>query len=118
MATWEDAKRIALELPETEESTWYRTPAVKVRDKSFVRLKEDGEDIVLMVDMLEREALMQAEPDVFHITPHYQHYPAMLVRLESVDLEQLREQMTESWLRKAPKRLAKEFLESGSIDAA
>ena len=111
MATWEEAKRIALELPETEESTWFRTPSVKVRGKSFVRLKEDGEDIVLMVDMLEREALMQAEPEVFHITPHYQDYPAMLVRLAAVDPAQLREQMIESWLRKAPKRLAREFLE-------
>jgi hypothetical protein len=110
VGTWEDAKRIALELPGTEEATWFRTPAVKVRGKSFVRLKEDGEDIVLMVDMLEREALMQAEPEVFHITSHYQDYPAMLVRLATVDPEQLREQMIESWLRKAPKRLAKEYL--------
>jgi hypothetical protein len=108
--TWDEAKRIGLELPEVEESTWFNTPALKVRGKSFCRLKEDGEDIVLMVDMLEREALMQSEPEMFHITPHYQDYPAMLVRLATVDPELLREQMVEAWLRKAPKRLAREYL--------
>ena len=110
-ATWEDVKRIGLELPEVEESTWFNTPALKVRGKGFCRLREDEEDIVLMVDMLEREALMQSEPEMFHITPHYQDYPAMLVRLATVDPEMLREQIIESWLRKAPKRVAKAYLD-------
>ncbi len=110
-ATWDDVKRLALELPEVEESTWYGTPALKVRGKGFCRLREDEENIVLMVDMLEREALMQSEPEMFHITPHYQDYPAMLVCLATVDREMLREQIIESWLRKAPKRLAKAYLD-------
>ena len=105
-------KRIGLALPEVDESTWFNTPALKVRGKGFVRLKEDGEDIVLMVDMLEREALIQGDPGAFHITPHYESYPAMLVRLAAVDEAVLTEQMIESWLRKAPKRLAKKYLES------
>jgi len=109
-ATWEDVKRIGLELPEVEVGTWYGGPALKVRGKGFCRLRDDEQDIVLMVDMLEREALMQSEPEMFHITPHYQDYPAMLVRLATVDPEMLREQMIESWLRKAPKRLAQSYL--------
>lgn len=116
MITWEEVKRIALELPETEEGTWFRTPCVKVRGKSFVRLKEDGENIVLLVDILEREALIQEAPNVFHITPHYQHYPAMLVRLATLDEERLREQMVESWLQRAPKRLARQFLAERKLD--
>jgi hypothetical protein len=111
VATWDDVKRIGLELPEVEEGTWYGTPALKVRGKGFARLREDGEDVVLMVDVLEREALMQNEPEMFHITPHYQDYPAMLVRLATVDEELLREQMIESWLRKAPKRVVAAFLQ-------
>src|SRR5688500_7563639 len=110
-ATRDDVKRIGLELPEVEVSTWYGTPALKVRGKGFCRLRMDEEDIVLMVDMLEREALMQSEPDMFFITPHYEDWPAVLVRLATVDLEMLREQLIESWLRKAPKRLAEAYLE-------
>lgn len=111
MPSWEDVKRIGRELPEVEEGTWYGTPALKVRGKGFARLREDDENLVLMVDVLEREALMQAEPDAFHITPHYEDYPAMLVRLAAVDPEMLREQLIESWLRKAPKRLAAAYLQ-------
>jgi hypothetical protein len=110
-ATWDDVKRIGLELPDVEVSTWYGTPALKVSGKGFCRLRMDEEAIVLMVDMLEREALMQSEPDMFFITPHYEDWPAMLVRLATVDPEMLREQIIESWLRKAPKRLADAYLE-------
>lgn len=110
-ATWDDVKRMGLELPEVEVSTWYGTPALKVAGKGFCRLRMDEEDIVLMVDMLEREALMQSEPDMFFITPHYQDWPAVLVRLATVDPEMLREQIIESWLRKAPKRVATAYLE-------
>ena len=113
-ATWDDVKRIGLELPEVEVGTWNNGPALKVRGKSFCRLRDDEQDIVLMVDMLEREALMQSEPEMFHITPHYKDYPAMLVRLATVDPEMLREQIIESWLRKAPKRLVKSYLDGAA----
>jgi hypothetical protein len=58
-----------------------------------------------MADMLEREALVQSDPDAFLVKPHYQDYPAVLVDLEHVDPEELREVVIESWRRKAPKRL-------------
>jgi hypothetical protein len=45
-------------LPEVEVSTSYGTPALKVRKKLFVRLREDQEHLVLFVDFMEREALV------------------------------------------------------------
>ena len=90
--------------------TWYGTPALKVRGKGFARLREDGA-LVVMVDVLEREALMQEDPETFYITPHHQDYPAMLVNLERIDPQELRERLIESWCRKAPKRLLREFEE-------
>jgi hypothetical protein len=108
MATWATVKSIGKKLPEVEESTWFNTPSLKVRKKSFVRLKEKGV-IVVLVDLDEKEALLQAEPDVFFTTPHYDGYPAFLVRLVNIDRDELEEVLTESWRRVAPKRLLKAF---------
>ena len=105
MPSWEDVVAIGLELPEVEEATWNGTPSLKVGGKSFARLRDEDGLCVLMVDMLEREALIQSDPDAYLVTPHYQDYPAMLVNLDRVDPEELREQVIEAWRRKASKRL-------------
>ena len=84
MASWETVCEIGAELPEVERSTWFNTPSLKVRGKGFARLREDGA-LVVMIDILEREALLQQDPETFYITPHYQDYPAMLIDLERVD---------------------------------
>jgi hypothetical protein len=108
MPSWETVCELGAELPETEQGTWYGTPALKVRGKGFARLRDDGA-LVVMIDVLEREALIQEDPETFYITPHYQDYPAMLINLERVDPQELRERLIESWCRKAPKRLLREF---------
>ena len=100
--------QLGSELPEVEESTWAGTPSLKVRKKSFVRLREE-DLIVVMVDLDEKEALLAAEPEVFCTTPHYDGYPAVLVRLSAIEPDELREVLIESWRRKAPKRLLREF---------
>ena len=113
MATWATVKRLGKKLPEVEESTWFNTPSLKVRKRSFVRLSEKGV-IVVLVDLDEKEALLQAEPDVFFTTPHYDGYPAMLVRLPAISDDELGEILTESWRRVAPKRLVKQLDEGPS----
>ena len=113
MATWDDV--IALceaELPEVERSTSYNTPALKVRKKLFARLKEDGDQIAVFVDFMEREALVQGSPDVYVVTDHYRDHPMMLVNLDAVPKAELREVLIESWRRRAPKRRLAGFDES------
>jgi hypothetical protein len=105
MADIETVRRLALALPEVEEGTWFRTPAWKVRGKSFARLKEDGETLVVLVELGEKEMLMEAEPHIFFETPHYHGYPAVLVRLAAIPEDELAEVLEDSWRRKAPKRL-------------
>jgi hypothetical protein len=105
----ESVRRLALELPDAEEGTSYGTTAWKVRKKMFARVKEDGESIVVRVDFLEREALTQSQPETFVVTDHYRDYPMVIVRLETVDREELRELLIESWRQVAPKRLLAEF---------
>jgi hypothetical protein len=112
MPDWETAKALGLELPDTVEGTSYGMPALKVRDKMFARLREDGETLVVWTDFLEREALTQGDPETFFITPHYEDYPLVLIALEQVDAEELRELLTESWRQRAPKRVLRAYDEA------
>jgi hypothetical protein len=92
------------EWPETEESLWYGTPSLKVRGKSFCRLK-DADTLVLMCPMEEKELLMELEPEVFFETDHYKGWPAVLARLSRMDAAMLKHHLEKSWRIKAPKRL-------------
>jgi hypothetical protein len=106
MASWADVVAIGTALPETEESTWFRTPALKVRGKSFCRMKEDGETLVIQVlDLEDKEALLRSEPELFFTTPHYDGYAYVLVRLDRIGREQLAELVEDAWRLRAPKTL-------------
>jgi hypothetical protein len=56
-----------------------------------------------------KEALLADDPDVYFTTPHFDNYPAVLVRLEEIGAEELNELIVEAWLARAPKRLAAEY---------
>jgi hypothetical protein len=57
-----------------------------------------------------KEALIAEDPAVYFTTPHFNGYPAILVRLEKITVPELEELLVEAWLSRAPKRLAKEYL--------
>jgi hypothetical protein len=95
--TWATVRSLALALPGVEESTSYRTPAMKVRGKLIARLKEDGETIVVPMTIAEREVRIEANPDVFFVTDHYVPYPYVLVRLAAVTRTDLRELLQDAW---------------------
>ncbi|HEY7472481.1 MAG TPA: MmcQ/YjbR family DNA-binding protein [Gemmatimonadota bacterium] len=103
--TWDAVRELALRLPGVEEGPSYGTPALKVRGRLFVRLKEDGVTIVLKTDPLEREHLLRADPETFFITDHYRDYPWVLVRLGKATRPQMRELLEDAWRRVAPKQL-------------
>jgi hypothetical protein len=108
-ATWETVREIALALPEAVEGTSYGTPAFYVRKKLFVRFHQSGESVVIMIHINEREALMKIDPETFYITNHYLNYPAMLVRLSTVQPDDLRKLIEASWRRSAPAKLVAEY---------
>jgi hypothetical protein len=94
-------------LPEVEESTSYGTPALKVRGKLFVRLK-DADTLVVMCPIDEKEMLMAASPKVYFETDHYKGWPAVLVRLKAISAAELRHRLEQAWRCRAPKKLAAE----------
>lgn len=125
MATWDDVRRIALALPETtERGSHDDRPAWRVRDKMFVwdRPLRKGDLAALgdaapdgpvlgarVPDLGAKEALLADDPQVYFTTPHFDGYPAVLVRLDRIDVDELTELVTEAWFARAPKRLAAEL---------
>ena len=107
---WEQLTRLGRELPEVVEDLWYGTPALKVRGKAFVRLKEDGQSVVFMLENLdEQELLIEAQPDIYYITDHYRGWPAVLARLARLRVPECRLRLERGWRLKAPRALVAAF---------
>ena len=96
----------ALGLAEVSEGTSYGTPALKVGDKSFTRLK-DAETLVLLMPLEQKELLLEVAPEIYFETPHYKGWPAILVRLAAISDAELSQRLADAWHHKAPKRLLK-----------
>ena len=111
MASEADVRAMALSLPRTTEEQGYKTPGYKVAGKGFLRLRTEAEGglVVFVSDMGEKEALLTSGSDAFHTTPHYDGWPVVLVDLDKIDRNELRELITDSWLVKAPPKLRREF---------
>ena len=125
MATWDDVRRLALALPETDERSSRGGFEWRVKEKGFVWERPlrkgdiealgdaapDGDILGARVpDEGAKFALIADDPSVYFTTPHFNGYPAILVRLAEISEPELEELIVEAWLAKAPKRLAKEYL--------
>jgi hypothetical protein len=125
VANWEDVERIALALPGVEETTTHdANRSWKVRGRPVVwqrplrqrDVDELGEGTptgpvagVRTADLDARERfLVEMAPAVF-VTSHFDGYPAVLLDLDRIDVEDLRELITESWVRQAPRSAVKAF---------
>lgn len=105
---FEDATRLATQLPGVTVGTSYGTPALRVGKRLIARLWEDGEVLVLKpVEDVEQRFLMETRPGVFFKTPHYEGYDAILVHLSTVDEDTLSDLLQQCWRRLATKTLLK-----------
>ena len=111
MAGWDDVREIASGLPEVEESTQGRA-AWRVRGRLFAweARERDGGGLAVRVEREEKLLILDANPEVYFASPHYQGYPGVQIRLELIDRDELRARLEDAWLIQAPKRLAAEFL--------
>ena len=127
MASWEDVRRIALGLPETTERVgndgrpeqwrvhdkliaWDR-PLRAVDREALGDAAPEGPILGVRVPGLEaKEALLAEYAGVCFTTPHFNGYPAILVQLERIAVDDLEDLLVEAWLTQAPKRLASEYL--------
>jgi hypothetical protein len=126
MATWDDVRGIALELPQTSERLSRELRRWRVKDKLFVwerplrrgeieALGADAPDGPILGARVEhlgaKEAMLSDEPHVYFTTPHFDGYPAILVRLDRIAVEELNEVIVEAWLARAPKALAQAYVD-------
>ncbi len=128
MATMADLDELALALPHaTKERDGEGRPAYKVHGKLFCLHRsrrpdavdpETGERLgdVLMfrvADLDVKELLLSDDRGIYFTTPHFNGYPAVLVRipeLARLDRDELHDLVAEAWLTRAQKRVAKAWL--------
>jgi hypothetical protein len=133
MATWDDVRSIALDLPGAIEDASGRTTAWRVGSKAFAweRVLRRGEREALGARAPEGpalglrtedpeavEALLAAQPDVFFTVAGYGVHPMVLVDVERATFEDLDEAITDAWICRAPRRVAREFLAGLQDDQA
>jgi hypothetical protein len=119
MATQADVRRIALSLPETEETPGRFAFSVRNKGKlkGFVwiwlervdpkkpRVPQPKVIAIRVANQFDKDFLLAQDPAKFFTEPHYNGYPAVLVRLPAVTARQLRLLITEAWRSQAPKGL-------------
>ena len=115
VATQRDVRHIALALPETVEGD--DRFGFSVAGKAFAwswmervdprRARIESTDVIAVrvADELAKQTLLATEPDVCFTEPHYDGYPAVLVRLEPIDLARLERILVAGWRARAPRRL-------------
>lgn len=111
MPDWDTVRELAAGFPEAVEDTSHSQPAFRVRKKLFVWMSphEKGA-LCVRVDPDEKDFLIASNPDAYFTTPHYEGYPAVLIRLEGIRRDELAERIEDAWLLRAPKRLVDEFV--------
>lgn len=121
MSTQADVRRIALSLPGTEEAEGRFAFSVrnKGKPKQFAwvwmervtpkkpRAANPAVLAVRVPSLAEKDLMISAEPAKFFTEPHYNGFPAVLVRLSEVRAKELRELLVGAWESQAPPELAK-----------
>jgi hypothetical protein len=126
MATWRDVRRVALALPGTSEETTSSGKAAWIVNKKFFTWERPlrPQDVkalgaraptgpilgVRTADLEMKEVLLASNPAVYFTTPHFDGYPAVLIRLPKISTKELNDVITEAWLSRAQKRAVDSFL--------
>lgn len=124
-ATWDDVSAIARDLPQAEAGVRFGGDTWKVGTNVFVWVRplrpRDRDELgdaaptgeivgASTADVGEKLALIDEDPGAFFTTSHFEGFPAILIALDRVDPERLREVVTDAWIARAPKRLAADFV--------
>ena len=123
MADQSDVRRIALSLPETTEDEGHFAFSVRNGTKQkgiawvWMERVESKKPRVPRPDVLavrvanreEKELLLAADERKFFTEPHYNGFPAVLVRLAAIDVDELEEILSDAWRSQAPRKLVRAF---------
>jgi hypothetical protein len=99
--TFADVRKIAMTLEGVTDATAYGAPCFKLNGRIFacVAINKQAEPNSLMVRMPmdQRDALVEEAPDVYYLKPHYEPWPCVLIRLNKVHRDALRDLLTGAW---------------------
>ena len=123
MATHEDLRRIASALPGAIESPDGLVFSVEIKGKlkGFVwpwaervhpkKARVINPDVLAVVvpGLQAKEIILASDPSVYFTEEHYNGFPAVLVRLEAISVEDLQPLIIEAWKCKAPPAVARAF---------
>lgn len=123
MASQNDVRRIALSLPGVVQAEAGFSFSVPYRSKKNgfawvwqerIHLKKPrvpNPDVIALsvADETEKQMLIAADPEKFFTEPHYNGFPAVLVRLSVIEVEELAELIADAWRCKAPESLVSVF---------
>jgi hypothetical protein len=130
VADWNDVRELALSLPDTDEHVSRGTPSWRVHGTIFVLerplrardLEELGDAApsgpvlgARVESLAAKEALLADDPAIYFTTSHFDGYPMVLVVLDAIGRTELEELVVEAWLSRAPKRLARAYLETHAL---
>lgn len=101
-----DVRKIALGFPEATEKPCDGTPGFYVRKQLFARVLDDAE-IIVHVELDQRDALLEMAPEMFHVTPHYMVHPWVIVRLAAIEPGRLDDLLFEAWRQCAPPAISR-----------
>ena len=127
MVSLDDVARIALDLPEVTEGsrhgnrTWFVDGKAFAWDRPFSKadIKRFGADVpptgpilaTRVDDLVEKEAVLAANPRAFFTIPHFDNYAAVLIQLRAATRRQVTEAVLDGWLACAPARLSQAYRE-------
>ncbi len=123
MASQDDVRRIALPLPGTREGKdhFAFSVTVKGKEKGFAwvwrervhpkkaRVPQPAVLAVRVSDLTQKDMLIASDPDTYFTEPHYNGFPAVLVRLAAIEVAELEELLVNAWRCQAPRGLQAEF---------
>jgi hypothetical protein len=99
---FDTVREIAMAMPEVEQSTSWGATSFKVRGKMFacpaIHSSAEEGSLIVRIDFNLRAELLASDPEVYYLTPHYENYPAVLVRLARISRKALRDVLGTSWV--------------------
>ena len=125
MATWTDVTRVMKSLPAVVRTpgkrewrvgknllAWER-PLRPADRKALGADAPSGSILGVHIPLEGKTLLLASQPEVYFTTPHFDGWPAILVRLSAIPVDELHELLQQSWLARAPKKLVAQFLDEG-----
>jgi len=115
MANEDDVRRVALSLPETTKDP--NSFRFLVREKAFAwsymervepkkpRVRRPDVLAIRVADEWDKQALLAVDSQKFFTTEHYNGFPAVLVRLPMIEVDELEELLLNAWRTRAPRAL-------------